>query len=74
MSKNDSINLENLIGEEIDVHLKGGKTLRGNLKKVDDYMNLVLKDVKEEKENGSIKEYETVIVKGGNAKTITKSN
>lgn len=74
MTNEDSINLENLIDEEITVHLKGGRTLKGSLEKVDDYMNLVLKNVEEEKEDGSVKEYEVVVVKGGNARTITKSN
>lgn len=74
MTNDDSVNLENLINEEVTVHLKGGQTLQGSLKKVDDYMNMILKDVKEEKRDGSVKEYDTVVVKGGNAKTITKSN
>lgn len=74
MTNEDTINLENLIDEEITVHLKGGRTLKGSLEKVDDYMNLVLKNVEEEKEDGSVKEYEVVVVKGGNARTITKSN
>ncbi len=74
MTNDDSVNLENLLNEEITVHLKGGQALQGILKKVDDYMNMILKDVKEEKRDGSVKEYDIVVVKGGNAKTITKSN
>ncbi len=73
--ENDSpINLENLLGKKIKVHLKGGKTLQGSLKKVDDYMNLVLKNVEEKKQNETVQKYDIVVVKGGNARSITKSN
>jgi len=70
----DTVDLENLIDEEITVNLKGGQKLEGNLQKIDDYMNLVMKNVKEEDRDGQTREHDIVVVKGGNARTITKSD
>ncbi|KXA95268.1 hypothetical protein AKJ37_00400 [candidate division MSBL1 archaeon SCGC-AAA259I09] len=71
MEGNDNVNLENLLNKEITVHLKGGKKLTGTLTKYDDYMNLVLKKAKEQKQDDTVKEYNLVIVKGGNTRAIT---
>jgi len=73
MAENNPINLQDLVEEKITVNLKGGRKLEGTLKKVDDYMNLVLKNVEEENRDGERKEHEIVVVKGGNARTIVKS-
>lgn len=75
MSEDDNVDLQSLLDEKIIVHLKGGRKLKGTLSKYDDYMNLVLKKVEEYgRENDLVNEHELVIVKGGNARTITKSN
>lgn len=70
----DTVDLENLVDEEITVNLKGGQKLEGQLQKIDDYMNLVLKNVVEKDRDGETREHDIVVVKGGNARTITKSD
>ncbi len=70
----DTVDLENLLEEQITVNLKGGRKLEGELQKIDDYMNLVLKNVVEEDRDGETREHDIVVVKGGNARTITKSD
>ncbi|KXA91617.1 hypothetical protein AKJ57_00595 [candidate division MSBL1 archaeon SCGC-AAA259A05] len=71
MTEDKPISLEELLDKEITVQPKGKQKLRGTLTKFDDYMNLVLKNVKEYKDEELVKEYELVVVKGGNIQSIT---
>lgn len=71
MVEDKSISLEELLDKEITVQPKGKQELCGTLVDFDDYMNLVLKNVKEYEDEELIKEYELMIVKGGNIQSIT---
>ncbi|KXB00975.1 hypothetical protein AKJ41_03190 [candidate division MSBL1 archaeon SCGC-AAA259O05] len=71
MTEDKSISLEELLDREITVQPKGKQKFQGTLVKFDDYMNLVLKNVKEYREDEVVKEYELMVVKGGNIQSIT---
>lgn len=71
MARKNSIEIENLLGEEITVNLKGGQEIEGTLTEFDEYMNLVLKNAKEHRKDGEVKDHELIIVKGGNIRAIT---
>lgn len=70
MTENNTVNLEELLGKQITVHLKGGEELKGTLSEFDDYMNLVLKNVEEIGGEGRTRKHQIVVVKGGNTRTI----
>lgn len=72
MSEDRTINLENLLDEEIVAHLKGGRRIEGTLMKYDSYMNLVMKKAKEYRNEDLINEHDLVVVKGGNVQMITR--
>lgn len=71
MNEGKAVDLEELSNQEVIVNLKGGQRLEGILAQWDDYMNLVLKKVKEYKEEELLKEHELVVVKGGNIQSIS---
>lgn len=72
MKNKEAVDLNELLDKKITVHLKGGQKLRGTLTKYDDYMNLVLKNVEEYEKNTPTDKHELIVVKGGNARAITK--
>lgn len=66
-----SVNLEELVGETVIADLKGKRKIQGTLDKYDDYMNLVLKRVKEFEGEELVKEHDIIVIKGGNVQTIS---
>lgn len=71
MSKDKAEDLENLIGEKVTVSLKGESKLEGTLDKFDDFLNVVLKNATEYRGEEPVNEYEVVLTKGGNIRSIT---
>ncbi len=72
MSDNDSVNFEELLEEKIVVYLKGGTRLEGNLKKYDDYMNLLLENAEEYTQKDElVNDLDRVVVKGGNIRGVS---
>jgi len=66
-----SINvLANSLNTQITLLLKDSRLLEGKLVGYDDYMNMVLEDVEENKD-GNIKRLGTVILRGNNVITIS---
>jgi small nuclear ribonucleoprotein len=62
--------LEKSLNTQITLLLKDSRLLEGKLVGYDDYMNMVLEDVKENKD-GNIKRLGTVILRGNNVITIS---
>jgi len=62
--------LEKSLNTQITLLLKDSRLLEGKLVGYDDYMNLVLEDVEENKD-GNIKRLGTVILRGNNVITIS---
>lgn len=62
--------LEKSLNTQITLLLKDSRLLEGKLVGFDDYMNMVLEDVEENKD-GNIKRLGTVILRGNNVITIS---
>jgi len=62
--------LEKSLNTQITLLLKDSRLLEGKLVGYDDYMNMVLEDVEENKD-GNIKRLGTVILRGNNVITIS---
>jgi small nuclear ribonucleoprotein len=62
--------LEKSLNTQITLLLKDSRLLDGKLVGYDDYMNMVLEDVEENKD-GNIKRLGTVILRGNNVITIS---
>lgn len=62
--------LEKSLNTQITLLLKDNRLLEGKLVGYDDYMNMVLEDVEENKD-GNIKRLGTVILRGNNVITIS---
>ncbi|MBA3043533.1 MAG: RNA-binding protein [Candidatus Thermoplasmatota archaeon] len=62
--------LEKSLNTQITLLLKDSRMLEGKLVGYDDYMNMVLEDVEENKD-GNIKRLGTVILRGNNVITIS---
>lgn len=62
--------LEKSLNTQITLLLKDSRLLEGKLVGYDDYMNMVLEDVEENKD-GDIKRLGTVILRGNNVITIS---
>ncbi|MFP4006351.1 MAG: LSM domain-containing protein [Candidatus Hadarchaeia archaeon] len=71
MSKEKSEDLKKLVGKKVTVDLKGRSKIKGILDKFDDFLNVVLKDAVEYKDGESVNEYDVVLTKGGNIRSIT---
>lgn len=63
--------LDEAIGEEIELLLKDGRTLKGELIGFDDHMNLVLEDTQEETEDRR-RRIGTIVLRGNNVVTLNK--
>ena len=62
--------LEKCLDEEVEILLKDGRLIRGNLTGYDEYMNMVLENAEEEKREEK-KRIGTVILRGNNVVSIT---
>ena len=62
--------LEKSLNTKITLLLKDSRMLKGKLTGYDDYMNMVLEDVEENKD-GNIKRLGIVILRGNNVITIS---
>lgn len=62
--------LEKSLNKKLSLLLKDGRILEGKLVGFDDYMNMVLEDTEEEKED-SQRRLGTVILRGNNIITIS---
>jgi small nuclear ribonucleoprotein len=62
--------LENSINKEVSLLLKDGRVLTGMLKGYDQYMNLVIDDTREKKEDAE-RRLGSVVLRGSNIVSIT---
>jgi len=62
--------LENSINKEVSLLLKDGRVLTGLLKGYDQYMNLVIEDTREKKEDAE-RRLGSVVLRGSNIVSIT---
>ena len=62
--------LEKTINQKLSLLLKDGRVLEGKLIGFDDYMNMVLEDTEEQKEDGQ-RRLGTVILRGNNIISIS---
>ncbi len=61
--------LERNINKTVMLTLKDGRTLEGKLTGFDEYMNMILEDTEETKEN-QVRRVGTVVLRGNNIVTI----
>lgn len=71
MNEGEVVGLEDKVGKEIMIHLKGFQRINGTLLDFDDYMNLLLRDAEVYDDDEVVSEREIMVVKGGNVQTIT---
>ncbi|MCK4717505.1 MAG: RNA-binding protein [Thermoplasmata archaeon] len=62
--------LEKSLNKRVSLFLKDGRTLEGTLTGFDDYMNMVLEDTKEDREESSRK-LGVVVLRGNNVVSIS---
>ena len=62
--------LEKSLNKEVEIQLKDGRIIRGNLTGYDEYMNMVLESSEEERKEEK-KRLGTVILRGNNVVSIT---
>jgi len=63
--------LDESIDKIVLIKLKGGKTIRGNLRGFDQHMNLLLDDSEEIPSDGEAKSIGTIVVRGDNVVMIS---
>ena len=63
--------LDESLGRDVLIKLKGGKVIRGNLQGFDQHMNLLLDNSVELLEEGKSNEIGTIVVRGDNVVMIS---
>ena len=63
--------LDESIDKIVLIKLKGGKTIRGNLRGFDQHMNLLLDSSEEIPSDGEVKSIGTIVVRGDNVVMIS---
>ncbi len=63
--------LDESIDKVVLIKLKGGKTIRGNLRGFDQHMNLLLDNSEEISADGQAKSIGTIVVRGDNVVMIS---
>ena len=63
--------LDESIDKVVLIKLKGGKTIRGNLRGFDQHMNLLLESSEEIPSEGEAKSIGTIVVRGDNVVMIS---
>ena len=63
--------LDESIDKVVLIKLKGGKTIRGNLRGFDQHMNLLLESSEEIPSDGEAKSIGTIVVRGDNVVMIS---
>ncbi|MBM3903949.1 MAG: RNA-binding protein [Thaumarchaeota archaeon] len=63
--------LDESIDKVVLIKLKGGKTIRGNLRGFDQHMNLLLDSSEEVPSDGEAKSIGTIVVRGDNVVMIS---
>ena len=63
--------LDESIDKVVLIKLKGGKTIRGNLRGFDQHMNLLLDNSEEIPLDGQVKSIGTIVVRGDNVVMIS---
>jgi small nuclear ribonucleoprotein len=63
--------LDESIDKIVLIKLKGGKTIRGNLRGFDQHMNLLLDGSEEIPSDGEVKSIGTIVVRGDNVVMIS---
>ncbi|MBI5698145.1 MAG: RNA-binding protein [Thaumarchaeota archaeon] len=63
--------LDESIDKVVLIKLKGGKTIRGNLRGFDQHMNLLLEGSEEIPSDGEAKSIGTIVVRGDNVVMIS---
>ena len=63
--------LDESLGRDVLIKLKGGKVIRGNLQGFDQHMNLLFKDSVEILEDGKYNDIGNIVVRGDNVVIIS---
>jgi small nuclear ribonucleoprotein len=63
--------LDESLGKDVLIKLKGGKVIRGNLQGFDQHMNLLLQDSVEILEDSKTNDLGTIVVRGDNVVIIS---
>jgi small nuclear ribonucleoprotein (snRNP)-like protein len=65
-SRNPLRALQRRIGSEILVRLKDGTEYKGNLKEYDNFMNIIITEVKEFMRNDEVSDHKEMFIRGNN--------